>query len=106
MSEHPSWLCRVYWDSGTAVMLTSAMIMSCGALAVALINDRVPVFEIVVRHPFKSFPVVLLLHMSSLLRACSCPRLWPGQSGRKGELLSYQCLRQLFKNRPQPFNNP
>ena len=39
---------RVYWDSGGAVMLTSAMIMSCGALAVALINDRVPVFEIVV----------------------------------------------------------
>ena len=32
-------------------MLTSALIMSCGALAVALINDRVPVFEIVVRHP-------------------------------------------------------
>ena len=29
-------------------MLTSALIMSCGALAVALIEDRVPVFEIVV----------------------------------------------------------
>ena len=31
-------------------MLTSALIMSCGALAVALIDDRVPVFEIVVCH--------------------------------------------------------
>ena len=30
-------------------MLTSALIMSCGALAVALMEDRVPVFEIVVR---------------------------------------------------------
>lgn len=29
-------------------MLTSALIMSCGALAVALIEDRVPVLEIVV----------------------------------------------------------
>lgn len=31
-------------------MLTSALIMSCGALAVALMEDRVPVFEIVVCH--------------------------------------------------------
>lgn len=57
--RHPGCLCRVYWDSGTAVMLTSAMIMSCGALAVALIDDRVPVFEIVVRHRFSSFPFML-----------------------------------------------
>ena len=40
--------CRLYWDNGALVMLTSALIMSCGALAVALIDDRVPVFEIVV----------------------------------------------------------
>ena len=51
-------------------MLTSAMIMSCGALAVALINDRVPVFEIVVRHLFSC-----LLHLFSVLQACSCLHL-------------------------------
>ena len=33
--------------------------MSCGALAVALINDRVPVFEIVVCLLFSSFPITL-----------------------------------------------
>ena len=37
-------------------MLTSALIMSCGALAVALIDDRVPVFEIVVCH----FPYTII----------------------------------------------
>lgn len=37
-------------------MLTSALIMSCGALAVALMEDRVPVFEIVVCHwPLQPF---------------------------------------------------
>ena len=46
-----SLLSRLYWDNGGLVMLTSALIMSCGALAVALIDDRVPVFEIVVGHP-------------------------------------------------------
>lgn len=48
-------LYRLYWDNGGVVMLTSALIMSCGALAVALIDDRVPVFEIVVRHPLPLF---------------------------------------------------
>jgi hypothetical protein len=39
-----------FWESGTALMLTAALISSVGALIVALIDARVPVFEIVVRH--------------------------------------------------------
>ncbi len=59
-------MCRLYWENGGLVMLTSAMIMSCGALAVALIDDRVPVFEIVVcHHP----PVVICVGV--IKRLCS-----------------------------------
>lgn len=42
------WSCRSFWDSGTATMAVAALIMATGALSVAIINGRVPVFEIVV----------------------------------------------------------
>lgn len=38
---------RSFWESGTATMVVAALIMATGALAVALIDSRVPVFEIV-----------------------------------------------------------
>lgn len=42
-------ICRSFWECGTATMVVAALIMATGALAVALIDGRVPVFEIVVR---------------------------------------------------------
>lgn len=43
--------CRSCWESGTTLMLLAALILSMGALSVALIDGRVPVFEIVVLSP-------------------------------------------------------
>ena len=87
-------------------MLTSAMIMSCGALAVALINDRVPVFEIVVRHLFSSFPIAL--SAAPVQRASSLQlSAFYGQDkvAGKGNLQHIPCLRQPYKKRAQPLTN-
>ena len=54
-------------------MLTAAMIMSCGALAVALIDDRVPVFEIVVCQPLLIVSSWRMYHM--LVRTSYVPEL-------------------------------
>ena len=52
-------------------MLTSALIMSCGALAVALMEDRVPVFEIVVRHwPLEPFMSTTSSHVQAQQLLC------------------------------------
>ena len=69
--------CSNFWESGTATMLTAALVASVGALTVALIDARVPVFEVVVRLlPCAHFVPVKALHSLCMhaQEADACPR--------------------------------
>ncbi|EIE20443.1 hypothetical protein COCSUDRAFT_6072, partial [Coccomyxa subellipsoidea C-169] len=92
---------RSFWDSGTATMVVAALIMSTGALSVAMTGGRVPVFEIVmIRSAVSLMLTVSVVRAEKWTSYLGTKRLWPilamrGFVGATSMTLYYEAIQRM-----------